>query len=169
MLPWQPIKFSDLDKIHMNHRGLLKKHFCRKKNLNLCSETAKIANFHFSHYKSMETISCHSNQSFYPVWTKTHLSVPPAYRCYMWNMEKIRSKASEEMSFKNVDGRRMPAYTIGSRMSLRLRWAKNGFIHWNESVCPPILFFLCSPVLLNHILRYPDLKQCIFFQDLPSS
>ena len=31
MLPWQPIKFSDLDKIHMNRRGLLKKHFCRKK------------------------------------------------------------------------------------------------------------------------------------------
>ena len=26
MLPWQPIKFSDLDKIRMNSRGLLKKH-----------------------------------------------------------------------------------------------------------------------------------------------
>ena len=32
MLPWQPIKFSDLDKIHMNLRGLLKKHFCTKKS-----------------------------------------------------------------------------------------------------------------------------------------
>ena len=32
MLPWQPIKFSDLDKIHMNRRGLLKKHFCKKKS-----------------------------------------------------------------------------------------------------------------------------------------
>ena len=30
MLPWQPIKFSDLDKIHMNRRGLLKKHFSKK-------------------------------------------------------------------------------------------------------------------------------------------
>ena len=30
MLPWQPIKFSDLHKIHMNPRGLLKKHFCKK-------------------------------------------------------------------------------------------------------------------------------------------
>ena len=29
MLPWQPIKFSDLDNIHMNRRGLLKKHFCK--------------------------------------------------------------------------------------------------------------------------------------------
>ena len=48
MLPWQPIKFSDLDKIHRNRRGILKKHFC-KKNLNICNETAKIANCHFSH------------------------------------------------------------------------------------------------------------------------
>ena len=30
-LPWQPMKFSDLDKIHMNGTGLLKKHFCKKK------------------------------------------------------------------------------------------------------------------------------------------
>ena len=69
ILSWQPIKFGDLDKIHMNRRELLKKHFC-KKNLNLCSETANIANFHFSHYKSMETISCHSNQSSYLIGTK---------------------------------------------------------------------------------------------------
>ena len=26
-LPWQPIKISDLDKIHMVGRGLLQKHF----------------------------------------------------------------------------------------------------------------------------------------------
>ena len=26
-------------------------------------ETVEISNFHFSHYKSIETISCHSNQS----------------------------------------------------------------------------------------------------------
>ena len=70
MLPWQPIKFSDLDKIHTNPRGLLKKHFCKKKNLNICSETAKIANLYFSHYNSMATISCHSNQSSYPIETK---------------------------------------------------------------------------------------------------
>ena len=50
MLTWQPIKFSDLDKIHTNRRGQLKKHFYKKKNLNICSETAKIANFPFSHY-----------------------------------------------------------------------------------------------------------------------
>ena len=49
------IKLSDLDKILMNSKGLLKKHFCKKKNLNICSETAKTANFHFSHYQPMET------------------------------------------------------------------------------------------------------------------
>ena len=68
-MPWQPIKFSDLDKIHMNRRGLLKKRFC-KNNLNICNKTAKIANFHFSHYMSVETISCHSNQRSYPTGTK---------------------------------------------------------------------------------------------------
>ena len=56
----------------MNHRGLLKKHFCRKQNLNICSETAKIANFHFSYYKSVETMSCNSNQSSYPIGTIKH-------------------------------------------------------------------------------------------------
>ena len=69
-------KFSDLDKIHMNRRGLLKKHFC-KKSLNICSETAKIANFHFSHYKSMEAISCHSNQSSNPIGTKNNIIRSP--------------------------------------------------------------------------------------------
>ena len=27
-VPWQPIKTSDLDKIHMVGRGLIQKHFC---------------------------------------------------------------------------------------------------------------------------------------------
>ena len=30
----------------------------------------------------MASISCHSNQSSYPIGTKTTLFVPPAYRCY---------------------------------------------------------------------------------------
>ena len=37
MLPWQPIKFCDLDKVHMNRRGLLKKHFCKKKKKSIYS------------------------------------------------------------------------------------------------------------------------------------
>ena len=30
-LPWQLIKFSGLDKIHMVRTGLLKEHICKKK------------------------------------------------------------------------------------------------------------------------------------------
>ena len=101
MLPWQPIKFSDLDKIHMNRRGLLKKHFC-KENLNICSETAKINNFHFFHYKSMATISCHSNQSSYLIEIKNIIICSPVYRCYMWNLIRIGFLALEEMQFENV-------------------------------------------------------------------
>ena len=66
----QPIKFTDLDKSHMKCRGLLNKHFCKKKIANIPNETEKIVNFLFSHYKSMGTISCHSNQSSYPTGIK---------------------------------------------------------------------------------------------------
>ena len=58
VLPWQPVKFSDLDKIHMIRRGLLKKHFCKKQQQQKKKK------------KSMETISCHSNQSSYPIGKK---------------------------------------------------------------------------------------------------
>ena len=66
----QPIKFTDLDKSRMKRRGLLNKHFCKKKIPNIPNETEKIVNFLFSHYKSMGTISCHSNQSSYPTGIK---------------------------------------------------------------------------------------------------
>ena len=60
----QPIKLSYLDKSRMQHGGLLNKHICEK-NSKITSETAETVNFQFSHYKSMGTISCHSNQSSY--------------------------------------------------------------------------------------------------------
>ena len=40
--------------------------FLQKQNSSVCNFSGKIADFHFSHYKSMETLSCHSNQSSYP-------------------------------------------------------------------------------------------------------
>ena len=49
----------------MLHGGLLNKHFCKKKS-NIPNDLAEIVDFHFSHYKSMETLSYHSNQSLYP-------------------------------------------------------------------------------------------------------
>ena len=69
MSPYQPIKLSDLEKSRMIHEGLLKKHTCGKKS-NTSSETAETVNFQFSHYKSMGTIGCHSNQSSYPTGIK---------------------------------------------------------------------------------------------------
>ena len=72
MSPRQPIKLSFLDKSRMQHGGLLNKHMCEKKS-NISSETAETVNFQFSHYKSMRTISCHSNQSSYPTGIKTQL------------------------------------------------------------------------------------------------
>ena len=40
-----------------------------KKN-QIPNDLADIVNFHFSHNKSMETSSCHINQSFYPTEIK---------------------------------------------------------------------------------------------------
>ena len=56
LLPCQAIKFSGLDRTNMFGRGLLKEHFCKS--------FVKInAYFYFSHYKSMEILSCHSKES----------------------------------------------------------------------------------------------------------
>ena len=66
-LPWQPIKINDLDKIHMVCRGLLQEHFC-KTFVKISANTEINANIHFSHFKSMETLSCHSNES---TWATT--------------------------------------------------------------------------------------------------
>ena len=70
MLPCQPIKSSDLDKSRMKHGGLLNTIFCKKKIQISPMTWQKIVNFHFSHYKNMETLSCHSNQSSYPTEIK---------------------------------------------------------------------------------------------------
>ena len=72
MSPRQPIKLSNLDKSCMKHGGLLNKYFCKKKNSNIPNDLADIVNFHFPHYMSKGTISCHSNQSSYPTGIKKH-------------------------------------------------------------------------------------------------
>ena len=70
MSPRQPIKLSYLDKSQMQHGGLLNKHICGKKKSNISSKTAETVNFQFSHYKSMGTKSCHSNQRSNPTGIK---------------------------------------------------------------------------------------------------
>ena len=62
LLPWQPIKFRGLDKNNMFGEGLFKEHFC-KTLVEISAVRAIKANFHFSHYKSVEALSCHSNES----------------------------------------------------------------------------------------------------------
>ena len=73
MSPRQPIKSSDLDKCLMKLGGLLNKHFCKKIS-NIPKDFAEIVNFHFSHYKTMETLSYHSNQSSYLTKIKKNIT-----------------------------------------------------------------------------------------------
>ena len=70
-LPLKPIKISDLDIIDMVGRGLLQKHFYKAFFQNICSNTEINANFHFSHYKFTETLSCPSNESTWATTIKT--------------------------------------------------------------------------------------------------
>ena len=53
----------------MKHGGLHNEHFCKKIS-NIPNDLSEIVNFHFSHYKSMDILSCHSNQSSYPTEIK---------------------------------------------------------------------------------------------------
>ena len=68
MSPRQPIKLSDL--VVRNIEDYSINISVKKKNSNIPNDLAEIVNFHFSHYKSMGTISCHSNQSSYPTIIK---------------------------------------------------------------------------------------------------
>ena len=98
----------------MERRGLLNKHFCIK-NQNIPNEIEKIVNFLFYHYKSMETISCHSNQSSYSIEIKNTTFRSPYLQMLYVKYEKIGLTASEEMSFENVDRRRTDGRTTDGR------------------------------------------------------
>ena len=69
MSPRQPIKLSDWTKVVCNMEDYSINIFAKKIS-NILNDLAEIVNFHFSHYKSMGTISCHSNQSSYPTGIK---------------------------------------------------------------------------------------------------
>ena len=70
VLSLQPITISHLNKICMVGRGLLVSIFVNLFFPNILIEIEKLL-ISLSHYKSMETVSCHSNQSSYPTGTKT--------------------------------------------------------------------------------------------------
>ena len=75
--PRQPVKFTDFDKSRKKRRGLLNKHFCKKKIQISPMRQKKLSISSFSHYKSMGTISCNSNQSSYPTGTKNTIIRSP--------------------------------------------------------------------------------------------
>ena len=74
-LPLQPIKISDFDKIDMAGRGLLQIHVCKNFVKNICSNTEINSNLHFSHFKSMKTLSCHSNETTWATTIKNKIYV----------------------------------------------------------------------------------------------
>ena len=104
---WQPIKLTDLDKSHLKHGGLLNIHFCKKK-FKYPNVKAKIANFHFFHYKAMETISCHINlQSSYLILWELFAPSPPRddVSVLIWKESASQLKRRSRLKMlKNVDG-----------------------------------------------------------------
>ena len=56
-----------LEKIHIFGRRLLKERFWKIFCKNICNEIEIKTYFHFSHCKSMETISCHSDESTWAI------------------------------------------------------------------------------------------------------
>ena len=85
--PRQPIKFTDFNKSSMKRRGLLNKHFCKKK-----IQISPMSISSFSQYKSMGTRSCHSNQSSLWPEQKSQLFVPPTKDaiCEIWKESASR-------------------------------------------------------------------------------
>ena len=103
--PQQPIKFTDLDKSHMKRRGLLNKHFCKKIQISpIRQEKMSISSFPIISLWELKVVI--ATRVLIRPEQKTHLFVPPTYRCFMGNMRRIGLVASEEKSFENVhDGR----------------------------------------------------------------
>ena len=90
----------------MKHGGLLNKYFCKKNKSNISNDMPEIVNFHFSHYKSMGTISCHSNQSSYPTGIKNTtyvetnvLGMYAKFRLHLISEKKIFKHFYENHSF----------------------------------------------------------------------
>ena len=65
--PQQPIKIRDQDEGHLKRRALLNKYFSKNKTQVSLMRKQKFAISTFFHCKSMGRISCHGNQSSYPI------------------------------------------------------------------------------------------------------
>ena len=80
MLPRQPIKLRESDKSLITVENY-STNITVEINSIIPYETVEISNFHFSHYKSIETISCHSNQSSHPPGIKNTTFVEGNVQC----------------------------------------------------------------------------------------
>ena len=121
-LPWQPIRFSGFEKIHMIGRRLLKEHFwktCR----NICNEIEIKAYFHSSHDKSIETISCHSDESKWAIAIKNIVFVEA-------NVMNISTKFQLHLSLWLL--RRRFFNIFFANLALRLPWQPIRFSHLDK-------------------------------------
>ena len=66
-----------------------------KNKSNIPTDLAEIVNFHISHYKSMENLSCHSNQSFSPTEIKNITFVEGFYQMLQCTVATV--PASEQL------------------------------------------------------------------------
>ena len=71
------------------------------KNSNIPNDLAEIVNFHFPHYKSMGTLSCHSNQSSYPTGIKNSTYVEANVLSMYAKFRLHPHMASEKKIFKH--------------------------------------------------------------------
>ena len=145
-------------------RGLLKKHFCKTSVKKLYWDSNKcqfplfplrISQWQLLVAKATRVLIRLEQKK------KTQLFIPPAYRCYVWNLVKRIGFMASEMSFENVDGQGwMPAYTTSSPMSLRLRWANKMIFAPREDSDqpghPPSLIRVFAVCMKTHwVLSYP--------------
>ena len=80
--------------------------FLKKFYPNTCNETAIKANFHFSHYKAIEILCCHSNQSTYATTKNSNSFVEAHGMNISAKFGFIPHIASEEMIFYGPQLRR---------------------------------------------------------------
>ena len=72
-----------------------------KKKSNIPNDLAEIVNFHLSHFKSMGTKSCHSNQTSYPTEIKNTTYVEANVQACMPSSGFIPHMVSEKKIFKH--------------------------------------------------------------------
>ena len=115
----QPIKSNNLDKSCMKHAGLLNKHFCKNKIL-----LSPISNFHFSHYKSMESLSCHSNQSSYLIKMKNITLVEGNVLSRYAKFQLLLHIVSEKKIFKRFFSSKIDPFCRPDNQSNTPIWTK---------------------------------------------